>query len=395
MAPIKSSSRGNILTTSRTRNRKHEHGHVVRKPQQEILLGKAQEQRTVYQLKRYRHRIVELAMEAVKPLSKLSLQKYVGPGKTLFEWMCSLEIQFWFHKHRRQSERRIRRAWAEESGGLPFPQPMPNKALPSTEFMQEGIKLISDIFFFGALQHCSFTWKADLRAREGMLGQAQEPLNYSPNWQNIEIDPKDAHEHDETPDHVTSVIDTLLHECTHAFLSIYSCHNGIEETEAPRRRGKFNRKRHCRRQRIGKSCSDKKCQEQWARVSGPNGHGTAWLSIATHIGQIVQRDIWHRAELKWEYLMRNDFVETGVVIRKKDITKFSWNTRAKVEAFWHRATQVQEKIKAFEWWQKRRLGRREGEGREAREEVYQEFRRRAFEEEKATSVAEMELVIEE
>lgn len=93
--------------------------------------------------------------------------------------------------------------------------------------------------------------------------------------------------------------------------------------------------------------------------------------------------------------MRNDFVEKGVVIRKKDTTKFSWNTRAKVEAFWHRATQVQEKIKAFEWWQKRRLGRREGEGREAREEVYQEFRRRAFEEEKVTSVAEMELVIEE
>ncbi|CAK1363491.1 unnamed protein product [Cercospora beticola] len=266
---------------------------------------------------------------------------------------------------------------------------------PSTEFMQEGIKLISDIFFFSALHHSSFTWKAGLRAREGMFGQAKEPLNYSLSWHEIEIDPKDAHEHDETPDHVTSVIDTLLHECIHAFLSIYSCHNGVEETEAPRRREKFDRKRHCRRQRTGKSCSDKKCQEQWARASGPNGHGTAWLSIATHIGQIVQRDIWHRAELKWKYLMRNDFVETGVVLRKKDITKFSVNTRATVEAFLHRAFQVQSKIKVFDREQKRRLGRREEEGREAREEVYREFRRRAFVEEKSTPVAELRLVIGE
>ncbi|KAF2168454.1 hypothetical protein M409DRAFT_53130 [Zasmidium cellare ATCC 36951] len=93
--------------------------------------------------------------------------------------------------------------------------------VPRKGEMEHLIDLIAAIFLSYGLKHVKFCWKRSKNAF-GVTISGRQPGELD-DWVEVQIDPDDWHVKAGTPDHFTSIISTLLHECVHAFLDSYTC----------------------------------------------------------------------------------------------------------------------------------------------------------------------------
>ncbi|KAK4626821.1 hypothetical protein CLAFUW4_04061 [Fulvia fulva] len=128
-------------------------------------------------------------------------------------------------------------------------------------YMQEGLRLLGEVFFLGRLSRCNFDWQDDLYKDERRYGMTCSPDSGSRNWISIRVDPKARYsERTSTRD---SVIMTILHELAHGFPDIWACD--------------------------GSKCKIASCRIIHARGIGSTGHGYLWVQLVSHMYAVVQR----------------------------------------------------------------------------------------------------------
>lgn len=133
----------------------------------------------------------------------------------------------------------------------------PDFYVPTTNEMTTLVKLINHIFF-GGLLDVDFSWHPNLssnsngtlREKNARVGQ-MKPLDEDDLTSRVTVwlDPA-PHVVLENSDHRFRVVDTLLHECVHAFFGLYACQSD--------------------------TCP---CIQQINIDLGLTGHGAAWLQI--------------------------------------------------------------------------------------------------------------------
>ena len=120
-----------------------------------------------------------------------------------------------------------------------------------TKPMRRAIGILGKIFFLGRLRRCTFAWNQELYGGR-IVGFTVPGLTSA----HIEMNPEDLHEMDGTADAVTSYIGTLLHECVHAFIEVYTC---------------------------GDRCRRLSCIEAHDFHVGKTGHALAWTLLAARV----------------------------------------------------------------------------------------------------------------
>ncbi|RMY57664.1 hypothetical protein D0865_03003 [Hortaea werneckii] len=117
--------------------------------------------------------------------------------------------------------------------------------------MRRAIGILGKIFFLGRLRRCIFAWTQELYGGR-VMGFTVPGLTPA----HIEMNPDDRHETDGTKDALTSHIGTLLHECVHAFIEVYTC---------------------------GDRCRRLSCVEAQDFHIGKTGHALAWTLLTARV----------------------------------------------------------------------------------------------------------------
>ncbi|KAK4540062.1 hypothetical protein LTR36_009803 [Oleoguttula mirabilis] len=149
--------------------------------------------------------------------------------------------------------------------------------------MRQVIGLISKIFFLGKLKRCKFRWDEGLVHPSPAVGITDL---LAKGVVSIRMDPSDYHEADETDDVVTSHIGTLLHECAHAFIKLYTC---------------------------GLLCDHAVCKQSHAKIEGHTGHAQAWLLLACRLERTARIVLGLDVRLGICQSLRLEFLDTRYV----------------------------------------------------------------------------------
>ncbi|KAF7191117.1 hypothetical protein HII31_07477, partial [Pseudocercospora fuligena] len=117
------------------------------------------------------------------------------------------------------------------------------------------------------------------------------------------------------------MLGTLLHECVHLFINIYSCS-----------------RRHRR------TCRQMKCRETMHRMIGDNGHGVAFLQIASHVEALAMRKLGISLELGIEDAIEIDFEEYEFLLTPREISRCHPDCQQMLILHGDRAAEVQRRI---------------------------------------------------
>ena len=131
---------------------------------------------------------------------------------------------------------------------------------PSLQSVLELIKIFSAIFFLNKLEGVTIAWRRGLWRDKSCFGLTRQEM-FDPRVY-IELEPRDYHQQTRDKDHCGAVVGTLLHECIHAFLMLYSCEG------------------YCGRQ---------VCREHNDLVLGKSGHGHVWRDLAVAVQSITEQ----------------------------------------------------------------------------------------------------------
>ncbi|KAK4953104.1 hypothetical protein LTR10_008810 [Elasticomyces elasticus] len=119
--------------------------------------------------------------------------------------------------------------------------------------VRELLEILRNIFFKGELRTVTFSWNNNYVRDKGLYGRT-EANEHQPYTANITLDPNDWSREKGVGTHHEALLSTLLHECVHAYLRLYSC------WDCP-------------------SCST---------ARGPKGHGRAWSCLAANVEAVAR-----------------------------------------------------------------------------------------------------------
>lgn len=161
--------------------------------------------------------------------------------------------------------------------------------VPSEARMTEVIQIISDLFFFGKLSRCRFEWHEslyDAHTGQQSLGLCCPRARYSRDLFVIKMESTDTHLLEGSKSHFTAFMGTLLHECLHGFLEVYSCE---------------------------KVCRSRACIRSNRRAIGVTGHGEAWQIIASHVEALTRRYLLKSVRIGIPIALSFECEESGLI----------------------------------------------------------------------------------
>ena len=180
--------------------------------------------------------------------------------------------------------------------------------VPSAEEMNKALKLVSVIFFCDKLDRCSFVWTKNMCYKpDGTLQPDMPRLGHckasgaGDTFKTLlELDPADFKHMSKHEDIIASKVGTLLHECVHAFIFLYSCTTG-DFRKCP-----------------NPVCIDKACYN-W----GATGHGVNFIQVATHVEALHKQITGVAVHLSIPVSINLEFGQstTFVGVRPQDLHK--------------------------------------------------------------------------
>lgn len=185
--------------------------------------------------------------------------------------------------------------------------------IPSTADMNRAMKIISAVFFCNRLDTVPFQWAH----MHGMYGCT----SYHTGAPIISLIPQDNHIARGDIDIQSSKVGTLLHECVHAFVYLYSCNRS-------------------------QTCLDKCCEQDRNYKLGDTGHGSGFIRIASHV-EALQRQLTNfGVNLNIEGAMSHEFrVSTEFTgVRPEDLPDCHPSSHALLRAFWIKSVKMRNQV---------------------------------------------------
>ncbi|KAI5361930.1 hypothetical protein Slin15195_G055800 [Septoria linicola] len=184
--------------------------------------------------------------------------------------------------------------------------------------LQVSFQLINTLFFKGKLDHVDLNWETKLiRGSEACYGYV-ERLRHGKI--KMGIDPADWFEAGRASP-TTTILGTLIHECIHAFLMLYSCCQHNEP---------------CKK--------DKHCNKALARTIGLTGHGEAWIWLAAHMESILKHQTGLDIDLHIHEAMKHEYEESGSYVHWQMFSHYPMDMQELVSSFAATATQAENDI---------------------------------------------------
>lgn len=158
-------------------------------------------------------------------------------------------------------------SWAKQH--LPGLQaPSEHRAWPSERDMQDLVAIFNQLFFLGAIQNVRFRWDEALKHLNsfGITTHAQWPYVGEVN---VALDPVPLAL--QSSSRVSSMLGTLLHECTHAYVNQLGC--------------------------AGSRCGEQSCKARFNPNVGNSGHGRAWQWLAEAVERVARSSLGIEVDL--------------------------------------------------------------------------------------------------
>lgn len=242
------------------------------------------------------------------------------------------------------------------------------EVLPTKQFMDTGIKIISTLFLLGGLHCCKFTWDPQLFENDRLYGLCGPHRQYEREWFHIHMDPGDHHVTFGAHSYAASILGTLLHECVHGLLNIYSCTTYNEQYP---------------------NCRSQRCKKLYNHSMGCTWHGPAFVQIASHVEALTKQALGEDIPLLLErFGSHREYFEGERIMSSDEVALCHPAFHGTMTTFRERALQVEECISKA----RRTDANFEGRSKERIKEVLKRFRREAIFQSPKTAVEKLMFV---